>query len=805
MNDKYSEILELNKIIDMLRDKASSTLGKSLVDRLSPHSDFDEVKASIEETSEAQSILIKRGHVPFDGIFDIVSSVKRAEVGGVLDTKELIEIAETMRAARILSNILSAEIKVETFGNAANSTQDFGVDYPIVRSLANSLYIHREVETEILDAIISENEVSDSASSELRSIRRRIIQKNQSIRSKLNSITSSSTYQKYLQDNIISMRGDRYVIPVKAEYRSMVSGIIHDQSSSGATLFIEPMSIVEMNNDLRQLRLSETEEIERILSELSLKVGQISLDLISNQEVLARLDFIFAKGKLSIRMKAVEPILNKDRIVKIVRGRHPLIDPRSVVPNTVTLGEGYSTLLITGPNTGGKTVTIKMVGLFSLMSQCGLHIPADFGTTMCVFDNIFVDIGDKQSIENNLSTFSSHMTSIVEIVDEVGEDSLVIFDELGAGTDPDEGASLAIAILEYVRRKNASCIATTHYSELKKYALAKEGIENAAVEFDMESLSPTYKLLIGIPGKSNAFEISKKLGLKSDIIEKAKGLMNNEDIELEEILHGIEENRIRLEEELETARRLRKEVEFDKKSLDEKFRKFETSKSKVLEEARSEAFSILRQAKESSEDVIKRLKKIESERPSRDRDREIEDIRRSISNSIGGLQPSIESMIVPKYSSSQIKNLKPGQDVDIITLNQRGTVISSDDKKKEAVVQVGIMKMTLPYKSLKNMKKSERNTVTKTTRKIMRNKSGNIKREVDLRGMNLEEAIMEVEKYLDDAVMAGHDEVTVIHGIGSGVLKKGIGEILKKNPHVKSMRRGEYGEGGAGVTIVKVK
>lgn len=808
MDKKFYNVLELDKIIEQLKVKASSELGKSIIENLEPFSSYGEVEMALKETTEAQSILIKRGHIPIQGIHNIIDKVKRADIGATIDAKSLLQIADTMRTTRILSNILSGDIKVETFGNAETAIEEEQDDidkYPIIQSLARSLYIHKDLEEEIFNAIVSEIEISDSASSDLRSIRRRIIQKNQSIRSKLNSIISSTTYQKYLQDSIISMRGDRFVVPVKAEYRSMVSGIIHDQSSSGATLFIEPMSIVEMNNDLRQLKLEEAEEIERILAELSAMVGEVSRELISNQEILSKLDFIFAKGKLSLEMKAVEAKLNRDKKFRIVNGRHPLLDKSSVVANTVYLGEDFTTLLITGPNTGGKTVTIKMVGIFALMTQCGLHIPADYGSSMCVFDNIFADIGDDQSIEQSLSTFSSHMTRIVDILDNVTEDSLVIFDELGAGTDPEEGAALAIAILEDIRMAGASCIATTHYSELKKYALAKPDVENAAVEFDMEELSPTYRLLIGVPGKSNAFEISRKLGLQNHIIDRAKDFLTSDNIELEDVLQNVEKSRLKTEEELRRAEKMREEVENIRNEYNIKMEKMQTSRDKMLENARSEAFSIIRQAKDSTDNMIKELKEIEKQRASKDKDRRIEKIRKEISESMGKLQPSVESMVVPKYASKEIKNLKAGEDVDIITLRQEGTVISADDKKKEALVQVGIMKMNLPYKSLKRIEKKEQSNVTRTTRKIIRSKSGNVKREVDLRGMNLEEAIMKVEKYLDDACMAGHDEVTIIHGIGTGVLKKGISEWLKTNPHVKSMREGKYGEGGIGVTIVTVK
>ena len=791
MNQKSLRVLEFNKIVDILKTKVSSSLGLKYIENLTPSSDYEEVKYMLEETSQAQGILLKRGAVGLNGIHDIEDKAKRAEIGASLDPGSLIKIADTLRVARNLKNTL------------ASSEEEFS--YPIIQGLSNSLYVYRDVEDKIYNAIVSEIEISDNASSELRDIRRRIVQKNQSIRSKLNSIISSTTYQKYLQDAIISVRGDRFVVPVKAEYRSYVSGIIHDQSSSGATLFIEPMSIVDMNNELRQLRLKEQEEIERILSELSALVGEISHDIISNQEILGKLDFAFAKGKLSITMKAVEPNLNEDKFINIKAGRHPLLDAETVVANDIYLGRNFHTLLITGPNTGGKTVTIKTVGLFALMTQSGLHIPANYGSSMCVFDNVFADIGDEQSIEQSLSTFSSHMTNIVSILKDVTENSLVIFDELGAGTDPIEGASLAIAILEDVKMAGAKCIATTHYTELKNYALTKEGVENAAVEFDVETLSPTYRLLMGIPGKSNAFEISKKLGLSNYIISRAREFIDDSKIELEDVLQEAEKSRLKAIEEREEAEKLKAEIEEVKQEYDERLAKITSQRDKLIEQAKSEAFRITRGAKEEVDNIIKELRQMENEMASKEKNRKIEALRKELSSSMGALQPSVESMIVPKVATKEIKNLKPGDEVKVITLNQNGSVISVDERKKEAVVQIGIMKMTLPFKSLQKAKADVKTTVTKGTRNIIKSKSGRVKSEVDLRGMNLEEAIMEVDKYLDDACVAGLEYVTIIHGIGTGVLKSGIQEVLKKNKHVKSQRPGQYGEGGAGVTIAVLK
>lgn len=791
MNQKSLRVLEFNKIVDILKTKVSSSLGLKYIENLTPSSDYEEVKYMLEETSQAQGILLKRGSVGLNGIHDIEDKAKRAEIGASLDPGSLIKIADTLRVARNLKNTL------------ASIEEEF--NYPIIQGLSNSLYVYRDVEDKIYNAIVSEIEISDNASSELRDIRRRIVQKNQSIRSKLNSIISSTTYQKYLQDAIISVRGDRFVVPVKAEYRSYVSGIVHDQSSSGATLFIEPMSIVDMNNELRQLRLKEQEEIERILAELSALVGEISHDIISNQEILGKLDFAFAKGKLSIAMKAVEPNLNEDKFINIKAGRHPLLDAETVVANDIYLGRNFHTLLITGPNTGGKTVTIKTVGLFALMTQSGLHIPANYGSSMCVFDNVFADIGDEQSIEQSLSTFSSHMTNIVSILKDVTENSLVIFDELGAGTDPIEGASLAIAILEDVKMAGAKCIATTHYTELKNYALTKEGVENAAVEFDVDTLSPTYRLLMGIPGKSNAFEISKKLGLSDYIISRAREFIDDSNIELEDVLQEAEKSRLKAIEEREEAEKLKAEIEKVKQEYDERLAKITSQRDKLIEQAKSEAFRITRGAKEEVDNIIKELRQMENEMASKEKNRKIEALRKELSSSMGALQPSVESMIVPKVATKEIKNLKPGDEVKVITLNQNGSVISVDERKKEAVVQIGIMKMTLPFKSLQKAKADVKTTVTKGTRNIIKSKSGRVKSEVDLRGMNLEEAIMEVDKYLDDACVAGLEYVTIIHGIGTGVLKSGIQEVLKKNKHVKSQRPGQYGEGGAGVTIAVLK
>jgi DNA mismatch repair protein MutS2 len=792
MNIKSLKILEYYKVIDMLKEKTSSSLGLKYIERLKPSSNYNEVSQILQETSEAQAILIKRGGLSLGGIHDIELQVKKANIGSSLDPGQLLMVADTLRAARLLKNTLSGD-----------NEENF--NYPIIQGLTNSLYTYRDIEEKIYNAIVSEIDVSDNASSTLRDLRRRIIQKNQSIRSKLNSIITSTTYQKYLQDAIISIRGDRFVVPVKVEYRGQVPGIIHDQSSSGATLFVEPISIVEINNELRELRLKENEEIERILKELSGYIGEVSNEIISNQEILGKLDFIFAKGKLSVKMKAIEPVLNEDKYLNIKNGKHPLLNINEVVPNTIWIGKEFHTLVITGPNTGGKTVTLKTVGLFTLMTQSGLHIPADFGTSMCVFDNVFADIGDEQSIEQSLSTFSSHMTNIVSILSDITENSLVLFDELGAGTDPIEGAALAISILEDVQIAGAKCIATTHYSEIKHYALTKEGVENAAVEFSLETLSPTYRLLIGVPGKSNAFEISKRLGLSEYVIQRAKGFINTENIQLEDLLQNIEKNRLKAIEEKEEAQRLREEIQRLKEEYDEKIFKIEQQKEKILENAKKDAYKVTKEAKEKSDEIIKELRELEKEMASREKNKKVEDLRKEISKSMEGLQPSVQSMIIPKLAKKEIKDLKPGDDVKVVTLNQQGSVISVDNSKKEALIQIGIMKMNLPFASLEKSKKDPKSTVTQSTRKIIKSKLNSVKSEVDLRGMRFEEAMEEIDKYLDDAYVAGLERITIIHGVGTGALKSGIKEILKKHKHVKTSREGAYGEGGAGVTIVELR
>lgn len=789
MNDKSLRVLEYFKIIDKLRENCVSQLGQELVDQLRPVFNINEINKMQQETSEAQSILIQRGNLPLSGIHDIIQLVRMTEIGSYLNPSQLLLLKQTLAVARRLKAFLKIEDKSK---------------FPIIAGLTSSLNVFKEIEDTIERSIISDTEISDNASPALRDIRRTIINKNDSIKGKLNNIISSTSYQKYLQDAIITIRQDRYVVPVKQEYRSNVPGLIHDQSSSGATLFIEPMVIVELNNQLKELRLKETAEIERILMQISAEISGYALEIKANQSILKELDFIGAKGKLSIEMKAIEPQMNEDRRINIKNGRHPLISPEEVVPTNIWLGENFNILVITGPNTGGKTVTLKTVGLLTLMAQSGLHVPADYGSKLAIFDKVFADIGDEQSIEQSLSTFSSHMTNIVNILTEATSNSLVLFDELGAGTDPTEGAALAMSILDYLNTMQTTVIGTTHYSELKQYALLNERVENASVEFDIETLRPTYKLLIGVPGKSNAFEISSKLGLPDFIIKNARQLLTRENIEFEDLLQSIEKNKVQSEIDKTQSERIRQESEKLYDSYLEKKQKLEEQKEKIVKEARKEAYQLLKEAKKEAEEIISELRQFKSDQDAKEINKKIEDSKKRLKAKSESLEDIFEESLFSKHNSKPPQNLKPGEAVNILSLNQIGYVVEPQNKNNEVQVQIGIMKMNIPTTNLKRVE------VEKSSQKIgigniAKSKADNVKSEIDVRGKNLEESMLEIDKYLDDVYLAGLQEVVIIHGVGTGVLKAGIKQMLKKHRHVRSHRLGVYGEGGQGVTIVELK
>ncbi len=790
MNEKTLRVLEYEKIKKLLDNQVTSKLGKEIVNSLQPSKEYEGIKEMLQETSEAVSLIIQKGNIPMGPIYDLKQYLRIAEIGSYLYPGQLLQVSDTLRTARVIKKfIMGSEEATER--------------YPILASYTSSISVLKDIEDRINECIIGENEISDNASQALRSIRRNIENKNSSIRNKLNSIINSASMQKYLQDAIITIRQERFVVPVKAEHKGNVPGLVHDQSSSGATLFIEPLSIVQLNNELKELKLKEKAEIERILKEITAMVGE-KVELISiNQDILAKMDFIFGKGKLSLEMKSVNPQINNRGYVRIKNGRHPLISKDDVVPTNIWLGDDFDTLVITGPNTGGKTVTLKTIGLMVLMAQSGMHIPADFGTEVSVFHNVFADIGDEQSIEQSLSTFSSHMTNITGIIEDISENDLVLLDELGAGTDPAEGAALAMAILTYLYDKGAKTVATTHYSELKEFALTKNGVENASVEFDVETLSPTYKLLIGVPGKSNALEISRRLGLREDIIEKSKGFINKEDIEFEEIISNIEGNRKSAEKERDEAVRLRLSVQKLKEDYENKLEKLENQRDKGLRAAKEEARRILKDAKREADEIIKELRDI-SNVVERERNKKIEEMRKKLKTDIDKLEDPLFTN-VENITTKPPKKLKQGDSVKILSLNQEGTVVTEPDNNGDLTVQAGIMKVNVNIKNLRLIKNSKKDVNKTSVGRILKSKTKSIKTEIDLRGDNLEEARVKLDKYLDDAYLAKLQQVNVIHGKGTGALRKGIQQFLKRHSHVRTFREGVYGEGGSGVTIVELK
>ena len=789
MKEKTLNVLEYNKIIGMLVEQAGSEMTKTVISELKPFDNVSEIAERQGETTEAVRLINYKGPLPVGGFYDIEESVSLARNGGTLTMAQLLKILYNMKTAERVVSFLKGDIP----------------EIPIICSVAELLAVHKRLADEIDRCILSEDEMADNASPELRSIRRAMVRQNEALKVKMNHILNSADNKTILQDSIVTMRNGRYVIPVKQEHRSRVPGIVHDQSGTGATLFIEPQAIVNLNNELRQLELDEKAEINRILAELSDGVSEHYHDLVNNQRLLLELDLFMAKGRLSIAMGGEEPEMNEDGIMELKAACHPLIDREKVVPINISLGGSYDTLVITGPNTGGKTVTLKTAGLLSLMAQTGLHIPAAPGSRLPVYSNVFADIGDEQSIEQSLSTFSSHMTNIVDIVEEAGKGSLVLLDELGAGTDPTEGAALAIAILEKLAQNGASSISTTHYTELKKYAISTDGVENASMEFDVETLSPTYRLVIGIPGKSNAFEISRKLGLPQEITERAAGLLEAGDIAFEDVISALEEDKKRAEEERDEAILINIEMKRQKEELDKKTKKFEEQKEKELERAREKAREIISEAREVSEEVKEELKaiaKLESmgERNvrfdrSRKRLREIENRNRQTIK-----RETNENPVDPS-------RLSLGSRVKILTLNQNGEVISLPDDKGDLQVQVGIMKIGVNIKDIMLIEQGKPKKKPKTSGygSLYRKKAQNVSASIDVRGKSLDDAVMDVEKYIDDAFISGLEQVTVIHGRGEGILRKGIQEMLKRHKNVTSFRKGGFNEGGDGVTVIKLK
>ena len=791
MNDRALRVLEYNKIIKMLRDRTVSSLGRSYVEKLKPDSDFFEVEASLKETTHALAYLWRKGGAPFGGIHDVRAAVKRVDIGSVLSISELLRIGDVLRCSRNIKQFLTNDIPSEWQDNTA-------------LELGRQINVLRSLEEEISNAIISEEEISDRASPELSSVRRSIRQKQEGIKDRLFSIIRSSEYRKILQDAVVTLRGDRYVIPVKQEYKAQVPGLVHDMSSSGATVFVEPLSIVEANNEIKALFIREQHEIERILEELTTKVAQVKTEIEVNLEILAHLDFMFAKAKLSRDMNAICPHLTDKRQIRIKQGRHPLLDKHSVVPIDIELGHSFSTLVITGPNTGGKTVTLKTVGLFVLMLQSGLHVPVKEGSEFGIFKNVYADIGDEQSIEQSLSTFSSHMKNIVNILKWADEDSLVIFDELGAGTDPTEGAALAIAILDGLTKRGIRTMATTHYSELKIYALSAENVENACCEFDVETLRPTYKLLVGVPGKSNAFAISQKLGLDSYIIDKAKGYLSKDNLQFEDVLSDIEKNRTQAEKEKESIEQLRREIEALKAEARKEKERIEKEKSNIIAKAREEARTLVKSARYESEDLLEKIKDVYKQGMTQHNGRNLNEARaglRQLENLEGSFVESYDKHV---YAEAP-KDLKAGESVMMINLGQKATVLEPPDADGQVLVQAGIMKVKVNAKQLKRVDEQKESLDKMQRVRVSGVKASPVKLELDLRGLNVEEALERVDKYIDDAVIAGLHEVTIIHGKGTGTLRKAIHRHFRGHTHVESYRLGVYGEGEDGVTVVELK
>jgi len=789
MNQKTLEKLEYPKIIEQLADIASSDNGKKMCLSLMPLTDLDAINQAQEETYCAFNRIVKKGMLSFYGTKPVEPSLKHLEIGGVLGCGELLHIR----------TLLGVCARAKAYGRPANEN-----DAPdILSGYFAQLSPLTPLGVEIDRCIIAEDEFSDEASPQLKQIRREMNRLNERIHTTLNQLVNKS-YRTYLQDPIVTMRGDRYCLPVKAEYKGKVPGMIHDQSSTGSTFFIEPIAVVNLNNDLQRVYAAEKDEIQKILAALSQEVALYVDEIRINEQMAASLDFIFSKGSLALKQNATRPIFNQDKIISIRQGRHPLLDAKTVVPITLTLGESFDLLIITGPNTGGKTVTLKTIGLFTLMGQAGLHIPALDRSRLALFHDVYADIGDEQSIEQSLSTFSSHMTNIVSFLKKVNQDSLVLFDELGAGTDPVEGAALAISILDYLHKKGIKTVATTHYSELKIYALTQHGVENASCEFDVSTLRPTYRLLIGVPGKSNAFAIAGKLGMPEEIIEEAKGHLSEQDESFEDVLTDLERSRRALEEEKEHIEAYKRELEAQKKDIDKKEERLNSRQEKIISEANEKARNILQDAKDTADDTVRNMRRFGENVSMSDMERERERLR----NKMKSIDTAAPRTKTPK-TKHKSSDFKLGDTVKVHSLNLTGYVISLPDKKNQLMVQMGIIKSKLPITDLEIIKEEPEYMKTTSTqgRKGTMNmgKAFSVSPEINLLGKNVDEACAILDKYLDDAYLSHLGSVRVVHGKGTGALRKGIHQFLKRQKHVKSFRLGAIGEGDSGVTIVELK
>ncbi|MBR0026355.1 MAG: endonuclease MutS2, partial [Clostridia bacterium] len=757
MTDRVLTVLEYHKIIESLRAHARCCIGKELAAELKPESRLSEVERGLSLTAEAESYLFRTGMSPVDDFPDMRPCLKRIHAALALSTSELLGIMRCFRAVRLCRERLVRD----------------GEEPTMLGNMAESFGTHRSVEEEISRCIISEEEIFDGASPQLARIRQSMRRANEKVRERLNTMIRSTSYQKYLQEPIVTIRNGRYVVPVRQEYRQQVPGLVHDQSGSGATLYIEPTSVVELGNEYKKLLSEESEEISRILAELTSLAEPYAKELEEDLSLLGEIDVIFAKASLAKGMRAVRPAINSEGHIRIVQGRHPLIDPAVVVPIDVWLGKDFRTLIITGPNTGGKTVTLKTVGLFTLMAQAGMFVPAAEGTQLSVFEEVFADIGDEQSIEQSLSTFSSHMKNVVNILNAADDRSLVLLDELGAGTDPIEGAALAMSILSELHSRSAVTMATTHYSEIKAFALTRDGMENASMEFDVDRLCPTYRLFIGIPGRSNAFEISKRLGISEHIIEGAKEFLNQEDVQFEDVISNAESQRRIAEEERRLASEARLQLDKLRRETEEERRRLAADKEKYRAKAREEARQLVTDAKREMEETITALRKLKAV-DQKAVERAIQEARDKARKTESKLA---EPMAKPEPVAGQPpKSVKAGDTVKVLSLGQKGTVLGPQDAKGDVAVQIGIMKMTVKLGDLRLM---QDDAPKKGAAKVKLNTAA-VPLELDIRGQLVDDAVLEVDRYLDTAAMAGRTEVNIIHGKGTGALRAGVQAFLKK-------------------------
>lgn len=791
MNAKALQTLEYNKILERLAGLASSDAAKKICLNLVPIDNLNMIKENQKSTSDAVSRLWKKGNISFYGIHDITASLKRLEIGSTLSAVELLNI----------SSVLKVSLRIKSWGRSddENATKDSLSD------MFNSLEPLSNLNNEILRCILSEEEISDDASPELKNIRRQIRIANDQIHSQLNSMINSSSTRTYLQEYVITMRNGRYCIPVKQEYRNQVQGMVHDQSSTGSTVFIEPISVVKLNNDIKELTICEQNAIEAILAGLSNQCHE-NIDVLSeNLSLLTELDFIFAKAKLSKDLNCSEPEFNDKGIINLKDARHPLIPPEKVVPVNIRLGEDFNLLVVTGPNTGGKTVSLKTTGLLTLMGQAGLHIPAYEGSKLAMFNEVYADIGDEQSIEQSLSTFSSHMTNTVNILNCADPSSLVLFDELGAGTDPTEGAALAISILSFLHNMQVRTMATTHYSELKVFALSTPGVENACCEFDVNTLRPTYRLLIGVPGKSNAFAISEKIGLPKFIIEDAKKRIDDNDIAFEDVITDLENSKVIIEKEQNEIQNYKKEIERLKLELEKKHERLNDSREKILRSANEEAAKIILEAKEFADEKMREFNRLAKNGPNKNTEQARTELKQKYNDTQSRLALKSAKRQTGKYS---VKDFKIGTYVNVLTMNAKGTVSTLPNAKGELFVQVGILRTQVNIKDLEIIQDKEDNVKKYEhtgTGKIKMSKSAGTSTEINLIGMTVDEALAHLDKYLDDAYLSHIPSVRIVHGKGTGALRAGVHKYLKRCKYVKEFHLGTFGEGDSGVTIAEFK